>query len=127
MAKILLFSVTKNDFEMQRFRVGGKGGQKVNKTNSGVRLIHKASGARGEGRDSRFFEQNRKAAFLKLVETKEFKAWHAIETARRLYGEFKVEEIVKMELQPENLRFEVKDDRGRWVVVEPNYPWEEDK
>ena len=44
----LLFSVTRDDFTIQTFRAGGKGGQKQNKTDSGVRCIHNASGAVGE-------------------------------------------------------------------------------
>ena len=82
--KKLLFSITRSDFEMQTFCTGGKGGQKQNSTNSGVRLIHKASGARGEGREERHQHENKKRAFLRLVETKEFKNWHKIECARRM-------------------------------------------
>jgi len=38
MSKELLFSLTKKDFRVDTFRAGGKGGQKQNKTNSGVRV-----------------------------------------------------------------------------------------
>lgn len=132
--KQLLFSVTKEDFELQTFRAGGKGGQGQNKRNVGVRLIHRESGARGEARDERSFDQNRKNAFLRLVETKEFKAWHKIETAKRLWkhSELKrqgtmLEQYLESALNPKNIRIEVKDDRGRWVEVsnEINYPWDE--
>jgi peptide chain release factor 2 len=51
--KVLLFSVTKNDFEIQTFCTGGKGGQRRNAKQNGVRLIHLASGARAEHRDGR--------------------------------------------------------------------------
>lgn len=115
MSKELLFSVTKNDFEMQTFRAGGSGGQNQNKVNSGVRLIHKASGARGEARDQRSFEQNRRNAFLRLIETKTFKAWHKIETARRLGQLVDIEEQVKKQMNPKNLLIEVKDEQGRWT------------
>ena len=80
----LLFSVTKKDFIRQTFRSGGKGGQNQNKVESGVRLIHEASGARGEGREYRDQPMNEKAAFKRLIETEEFKRWHKIECARRL-------------------------------------------
>lgn len=39
--KVLLFSVTIKDCEVQTFRSGGKGGQNVNKVESGVRIIHR--------------------------------------------------------------------------------------
>lgn len=110
-----LVSVTKDDFELQTFRAGGKGGQNQNKVNSGVRLIHTASGARGEARDQRTFEKNRKAAFLRLTETDTFKNWLKIETARALGQVVEVEEYVKRAMAPQNIRTEVKDERGRWV------------
>lgn len=49
-----------------------------------MRLIHRDSGARGEGRETRSVTQNRKAAFLHLVNTPTFKNWHRVEVARRL-------------------------------------------
>jgi protein subunit release factor B len=130
----LLFSVTKDDFELQTFRCGGNGGQGVNKRSVGVRLIHHASGARGEARDERSFSQNRKNAFLRLVETREFKSWHKLETAKRLwkYGELKrqgnmLDQFVSSMMSPGNIKVEVKDKQGRWVEVsnEIEYPWEE--
>lgn len=125
----LLFSVTKEDFELQTFRAGGKGGQGQNKRSTGVRLIHKASGARGEARDERSFDQNRKNAFLRLVESKEFKTWHKIETARRL-GMFQaVDQYVLNALRPENLLVEIKDANGRWVELtnEIKDPWQDEE
>ena len=80
----LLFSVTKNDFEIQTFTVGGHGGGGKDTSNSGVRLIHKASGARGEGREHRTNTQNRISAFKKLVASKQFQDWHRIECAKRM-------------------------------------------
>lgn len=110
-----LVSVTKDDFELQTFRAGGKGGQGQNKRSTGVRLIHKASGARGEARDERSFDQNRKNAFSRLVETKEFKNWLKIETSRALGNEVAIEEQVRRAMNPKNIRTEVKDENGRWV------------
>jgi protein subunit release factor A len=108
----LLFSVTRKDFEMQVFRSGGKGGQNQNKVNSGVRLIHHPSGARGEARDSRDQPQNKRAAFERLLQTKEWKGWHKAECARRLGQTALIEKSVEDGLRPENLRVEVQTADG---------------
>lgn len=110
----LLLRVTKKDFEIQTFRSGGKGGQNQNKVNSGVRIIHKASGARGESRDSRTYEQNKRQAFLRLNATDTFKAWLKIETARALGKLQDVEAEVARQMVPKNLRVELRED-GKWV------------
>jgi len=104
--KKLLFSITKNDFTMQTFRSGGPGGQNQNKVNSGVRLIHKASGARGEARDSKSQAQNKKQAFLRLTSSDTFKAWLKIETARRVGKQEDIEKIVDKLMLPENIKVE---------------------
>ncbi len=82
--KRLLFSVTKHDLIRQTFRSGGKGGQNQNKVESGVRLIHPPSGARGEARDSRDQFINERSAFKRLIDTPEFERWHKAECARRM-------------------------------------------
>jgi hypothetical protein len=82
--KRLLFSVTKKDLIRQTFRSGGKGGQNQNKVESGVRFIHPPSGARGEARDSRDQHRNERAAFERLIASREFQNWHRVECARRL-------------------------------------------
>lgn len=69
---------------MQTFSVGGHGGGGKDTSNSGVRLIHRASGAVGEGRDHRSNTLNRRAAFERLIATKKFKDWHRVECARRM-------------------------------------------
>ena len=94
MAKELLFSVTRKDFDMQTFSVGGHGGSGKDTSNSGVRLIHRASGAVGEGREFRSNTQNRRAAFMRLVESKKFKQWHRVECARRM-GQIETPEQIR--------------------------------
>ena len=86
----LLFSITSKDFDIQTFSVGGHGGGGKDTSNSGVRLIHRASGAVGEGRENRTNGQNRKSAFNKLIKTKKFLDWHRIECAR-LMGKIRKE------------------------------------
>jgi protein subunit release factor A len=117
--KTLLFSVTSNDLEMQTFCTGGKGGQKQNSTNSGVRLIHHASGARGEGREERHQFANKRRAFRRLVESKEFQNWHKIECARRM-GQFvaeseeeilaRVDRMIEQGLRDGSIKVEERED-----------------
>ena len=113
--KKLLFTLTAKDFEVQTFCTGGNGGQRRNAKQNGVRIIHPASGARAEHRDGRDQGKNRKEAFYKLVETQEFKAWHRLETARRLGLVQAAEEAVEVAMRPENICVEVKDSEGKWT------------
>ena len=112
--KKLLFSITKKDFEVQTFRSGGPGGQHQNKTDSGVRIIHKESGAVGESRSDRSQHQNKKLALQRLTESVKFKVW----LNRRLYeintGKT-IDEIVEEKMVPENIKVEIKDEKGNWI------------
>ncbi len=109
-----LFSVTKKDLTIQTFKSGGKGGQHQNTTDSGVRIIHKDSGAVAECREGRSQHANKKIAFKRLAETTKFKMWMSqkvleIETGKTL------KERVEEQLDPKNLVIEGKDDDGKWV------------
>jgi peptide chain release factor 2 len=55
-----------DDLEMQTFTSGGPGGQHQNKTQSGVRLIHKPTGMRGESRTERSQHKNKANALAQL-------------------------------------------------------------
>lgn len=114
--KKLLFSVTKDDCDWQTFRSGGPGGQNVNKVSSGVRCIHRASGARGESRTSRNQLDNRHLAFRRMAETKEFKIWHKLESARRMGGK-SIDVIVNDAMLAGNLKVEVRGEDGQWTAV----------
>jgi protein subunit release factor B len=114
MPKHLLFSLTAKDFEVQTFCTGGNGGQHRNAKQNGVRIIHAASGARAEHRDGRDQAKNKAEAFRKLVETKEFKAWHKLECARRLGFIQEAEAAVEEAMKPHNLKVEIKDTEGKW-------------
>lgn len=70
--KTRILSVTIHDCEVQHFRSGGKGGQNQNKRDTGTRVIHHPSGARGESREERSQLQNKKKAFLRMVESSKF-------------------------------------------------------
>jgi protein subunit release factor B len=102
----LLFSLTKKDFEIQTFRCGGKGGQNVNKVETGVRIIHPASGAIGKAVDTRHQAKNRELAFTRCVTSEKFKAWHKAEVARRLGQQRSIEEVVNEMMADKNLKVE---------------------
>lgn len=112
--KQLLFSVTAKDFDVQTFCTGGNGGQHRNAKQNGVRIIHRASGARAEHRDGRDQGKNRKAAFEKLIETPQWKAWHKLEVARRVGILDEVEREVETAMDAKNLKVEVKNEQGLW-------------
>lgn len=80
MSRQLLFSVTLKDCDVQEFRAGGPGGQNQNKRNTGIRIVHPPSGARGESREQRSQLQNKRAAFKRMVATPQFKIWVARQT-----------------------------------------------
>lgn len=112
--KRLLFSVGIADCEVQTFASGGPGGQHQNKTASGVRVIHLASGARGESREYREQLRNKRTAFRRMTETPKFKAWHKLECARRM-GQPSIEDLVEEAMKSWNLRVEIKSPEGKWV------------
>lgn len=70
--RYLWFSVTMKDCDLQTFTSGGKGGQHQNRSQTGVRIIHRASGARGEARDERSQWQNKKLAWRRMYESPAF-------------------------------------------------------
>ena len=114
MPKELLFSITKKDFEVQVFRCGGPGGQKMQKTSSGVRIIHKESGAVGESREERSQTLNKRIAFKRLADSAKFKVWHN----RKIYevlSNMTIEQRVNKLMRPENLKMEIVDENGRWI------------
>lgn len=113
-AKRLLFSVTLADCDLQTFCSGGPGGQHQNKTETGVRIIHRASGAVGESREERSQYANKQRAFKRMAQTKEFREWHRM-TVARLLGQPSPEEVVEKLMHPKNIRVDVKDGNGRWV------------
>lgn len=104
--KELLFSLTKKDFEIQTFRSGGNGGQNQNKRDTGVRIIHKDSGAVGESREHRTQLQNRKAAFERMVKTKEFQVWHKLKASMIMKGIFDIQKELDKQMEEKNIKVE---------------------
>ena len=115
MTKELLFSVTANDCEFSYTRGTGPGGQQRNKTSSAVHCHHPASGARSYSDITRSQHDNKRDAFVKMVNTPEFKKWHKLEIMRRMGTLAQVEETVERELRV-NTRVEGRLN-GKWVDI----------
>lgn len=109
-----VLSITAADCELQTFTSGGPGGQHQNRSQTGVRFIHRASGARGEARDERSQLQNKKLAWHRMYESKEFQLW-----LRRTLGQDAAREAEEARLQvPANdVKIEVKVG-GKWTQVQ---------
>ncbi len=113
----LLLRITKNDFDIGTFRSGGPGGQHQNKTDSGVRITHRASGAIGESRSDRSQLTNKKLAFERLVESPKFRIWLNRRILEILEGETIDQKVDKL-MQPDNLVIEgVDPDSKKWVSI----------
>ena len=106
--------VSKKDLDIEEFCTGGPGGQKQNRKKMGRRIRHRASGAVGECREHKSAEQNKRAAFRRMTETKEFKAWMRIQIARISGQEAEIESAVEKQMEPRNLKVEVRRDNGTW-------------
>lgn len=123
MSKELLFSVTAADCDWQYLRGTGPGGQKRNKTESKVRCVHRASGAVGESDLTRSQAQNKQIAFRKMVETRVFKIWHKLETARRLGDKLTIEEKVDKAMMETNLIIEGRVN-DKWTPLKSTEDWD---
>lgn len=108
-----ILSVTLEDCEVQTFTAGGPGGQHQNRSRTGVRIVHRDSGARGESREQRSQLQNKRAAFRRMAETVEFTRW----LSRKLMTGPTSEERVAQDMAPENLRIETRVN-GRWTPLD---------
>jgi len=116
MKRELLFTVTRKDFDVQTFRSGGKGGQHQNKVESGVRIVHRASGAVGESRTDRSQHRNKRLALERLVRTAKFKVWQA-RMVHELASGKTIEQKVDEAMESGNLKVETKDANGKWAVL----------
>lgn len=114
MSRELLFSVRIEDCVVETKRGHGKGGQNRNKRDTAVRIVHPPSGAVGEAQDERSQLQNKRLAFERMARSGKFRAWLNREVWIR-QGLPSPEEEVAKAMAPQNLRVEVKDERGRWT------------
>jgi protein subunit release factor A len=115
MSRELVFSITKKDLNIDYFSGTGGGGQHRNKHQNCVRMYHKESGVRSTGQSSKERKSNLKEAFNSLVKDPKFKIWLKQKTYE-VINKTTLEEQVKKEMSPENLRVEYKTKDG-WVGV----------
>lgn len=103
MARERILHITMDDCEKQTFRSGGKGGQNQNKRDTGVRIIHRPSGARGESREARTQGQNTKIAWRRMAESPKMQLW-----IRKAHAEAieKADHWIDNQMRPENLLIE---------------------
>lgn len=113
-----LFSVTKKDLVVQTFRAGGKGGQHQNKRDSGVRIIHPESGARGESRSERSQHRNRRLALERLAKSRTFRDWITIKAAQITGRMAEIDKQVDRQMRPRNLQIEGIGPDGQWQALE---------
>jgi len=111
-----LFSVTKKDLTVKTFKSGGPGGQHQNKTDSGVRITHKDSGAFGESRSHKSQYRNKKEALHRLVKHPKFKIWLNIKS-HEVITKKTIEQSVEEMVQPQNLKVEVRGEIGKWEEI----------
>ena len=78
-------------------------------------MIHHPSGARGESREERSQLQNKRAAFLRMIETPKFQLWLKIETGRIAVIE---DNYANFTVPASEIKTEVRVG-GRWTEVQP--------
>lgn len=107
--RVLHITIQK-DCDVQTFRCGGKGGQNKDKRDTGVRVIHRPSGARGESREERSQLANKKVAFKRMAESPEMQKWlriaHAQASIEIDRWKAETEAWLEEEMLPENLLIE---------------------
>lgn len=101
-----LLTTTIADCTVQTFRAGGPGGQNQNKRDTGVRVIHPPSGARGESREERTQAKNKQIAFRKMAESAEYRKWARVEVAKTTGA---LDRAVKAAMHPSNIKVETYD------------------
>lgn len=109
-----MLSVTLDDCDVQAKRGHGKGGQNRNTRDTAVRIVHRASGAVGESQEERSQYLNKRTAFIRMTQTVAFKIW----LNRQLASGPTPEERVEQDMQPQNLRIEVREN-GKWEALPP--------
>lgn len=111
-----VFSVTKKDFELTWFSGKGGGGQHRNKHKNCCRLKHKDTGIIKTGQSFKERPRNQEEALNAIAADPRFKSFCLLKLQEIEKGISIEEEVDKM-MSPENIRTEVKDDKGNWVEL----------
>jgi len=106
------FSVSISDCREEHFRGSGNGGQKRQKTSSGVRLTHEPSGVQVESEAGRSQHQNRVDALTKLANHPKFRAWCSMHSQARREGFASMEKKIDAAMDEDNLKIEITDEHA---------------
>lgn len=109
----LLFSITKKDFIIEWFSGKGAGGQHRNKHQNCCRLRHPESGAVTTAQETKSRTGNLRLAFQRIMKEPKFELWYQKEIWKAL-NHVSLEDLVKEQMKPENLKIEGKDEDGKW-------------
>lgn len=112
-----VLSLTQRDFVFEVTKGSGPGGQHRNTASTAVRCKHPASGAVGYSQKERSQLLNKRLAFKRVTETKEFQSWVSKQISLDLVSEQEIEAKVRHQMNPKNLKVEVQED-GLWVEEE---------
>ena len=113
--------LTKKDLQISWFSGGpGHGGQHRNKHDNCCRLYHEKSGAKAQGTEERSRERNLRRAFERLCQTAQMRFWFAKKVYEIRQRET-LEQTVEKDITPSNLKYEIKNEEGKWVQVDDSY------
>ena len=112
MARELAFSVSVHDCEVREFSVSGAGGQRRDKKKTGIEIRHPPSGAVGRGTEQRSQRQNKKMAWRRMSESKEFVLWVKMQMGEDAKEIARVEKMFWQHLG--SIRVEYREN-GQWV------------
>lgn len=104
--KELLFSITRNDFDITYFSGRGAGGQHRNKHQNCVRIKHLATGIIKTGQAERSRIQNTRVAFMSIVNDPKFKLYIRQRASGELLRQEEIEKKVEGAMREENLKIE---------------------
>lgn len=105
----LLFSITKNDFEITYFSGRGAGGQYRNKHQNCIRIKHIETGVITTGQSHRHMKQNKEEAFMNMAKHPLFRIWLNKKIYEKQYEKESIEDKVNKAIREENLKIDYGD------------------